>query len=180
MSEAIKVKRKYLKNSESVQTVTLSPENNQRLVSFCGQNDEHLRLIESRLGVQIKQRGYLVHVSGNDDTVAQATKVIQMLYAETEITKELTPENVAAPGASFWQLGHQMWRRQAAAIIVFPAHALMSEPMSTHDESNGPEGYDVPAVEAWIAGQVSGLRVSAAGGGRAWALVAPRLRRRGS
>ncbi len=30
--------------------------------------------------------------------------------------------------------------------------------MSTHDESNGPEGYDVPAVEAWIADQVSGLR----------------------
>jgi aminoglycoside phosphotransferase (APT) family kinase protein len=29
--------------------------------------------------------------------------------------------------------------------------------MTTHDESKGPEGYDVPAVEAWIADHVEGL-----------------------
>ncbi len=29
--------------------------------------------------------------------------------------------------------------------------------MSTHDESLGPEGYDVPAVEAWIAGHIDVL-----------------------
>jgi aminoglycoside phosphotransferase (APT) family kinase protein len=29
--------------------------------------------------------------------------------------------------------------------------------MSTHDERTGPEGYDVPAVEAWIARHVAGL-----------------------
>jgi len=29
--------------------------------------------------------------------------------------------------------------------------------MSTHDESLGPEGYDVPAVEAWISANVTGL-----------------------
>ena len=29
--------------------------------------------------------------------------------------------------------------------------------MSPHDESTGPEGYDQPAVEAWIAGSVESL-----------------------
>ena len=30
--------------------------------------------------------------------------------------------------------------------------------MSTHDESLGPEGYDVPAVEAWVAANVAELK----------------------
>ena len=30
--------------------------------------------------------------------------------------------------------------------------------MSNHDESTGPEGYDQPAVEAWIADHVPQLR----------------------
>jgi len=29
--------------------------------------------------------------------------------------------------------------------------------MSSHDESLGPEGYDVPAVEAWMKANVTGL-----------------------
>jgi len=94
VTEAIKVKRKLLKKNETVQTVTLSPEDNHRLASFCGQADQHIRMIEDRLGVKIKHRNVSVIIAGDQKAVELAVQVVQMLYAETEITKELSPDNV--------------------------------------------------------------------------------------
>ena len=94
MTEAIKVKRKLLKKNETVQTVTLSPEDNHRLASFCGQADQQIRMIEDRLGVKIKHRNVSVIIAGDQKAVELAVQVVQMLYAETEITKELSPDNV--------------------------------------------------------------------------------------
>ena len=37
--------------------VLLAPADNIRLVELCGPLDEHLRLIESRLGVEVRRRG---------------------------------------------------------------------------------------------------------------------------
>ncbi len=94
MTQVNQVNRKLLKKNEIVQTLTLSPEDNRRLASFCGQRDEHLRMIESRLGVKIKQRHRIVHISGETEAVRLAAQAVLMLYAETDITTYLTPEDV--------------------------------------------------------------------------------------
>lgn len=38
-------------------TLSLEPNDPQRLANLCGQRDEHLKLVESRLGVTLRNRG---------------------------------------------------------------------------------------------------------------------------
>lgn len=62
------------------QIVVLSPEDNKRLVNLCGRCDEHIRLIEDRLGVDIKQRGYTFSISGSARSVEKACTTLTDLY----------------------------------------------------------------------------------------------------
>ncbi len=65
------------------QVVVLSPENNKNLLNLCGRCDEHLHLIEDRLEVNIKQRGFTFSVSGDAKAVQQACRVLTDLYHQT-------------------------------------------------------------------------------------------------
>ena len=72
----------------------VSPADNERLATLCGQFDEHLKQIESRLGVEISNRGGHFHVVGPDDTsVTSARALIDHLYELTE-NDILAPEQV--------------------------------------------------------------------------------------
>jgi phosphate starvation-inducible PhoH-like protein len=75
------------------QELTLGPADNDRLASLCGQFDEHLRLIERRLGVEISNRGNLFRLMGAPVPVDRARMVLQALYAATADTT-LTPAAV--------------------------------------------------------------------------------------
>jgi phosphate starvation-inducible protein PhoH and related proteins len=72
---------------------TLEPENGERLANLCGPFDEHLRQIELRLGVEIANRGNIFRLSGSDDSVKLAERVLRDLYAATE-TETLTGAQV--------------------------------------------------------------------------------------
>ncbi len=61
----------------------LEPTDNDRLANLCGQFDSHLRQIESRLGVEINNRGNHFTVIGEPASVQAAGDVLQELYAET-------------------------------------------------------------------------------------------------
>ncbi len=74
--------------------LTLSPEDNHRLFTLCGKLNEHLKLIENRLGVLIKQRGHTFSVSGDRAAVEQACVTINHLYRETETVHTLEPREV--------------------------------------------------------------------------------------
>lgn len=74
------------------QEISLSPADTNRLSNFCGQFDEHLRQIESRLQVEIANRGNQFRVTGVDNSVKAALAVMQKLFASTEkehLTSEL-------------------------------------------------------------------------------------------
>jgi phosphate starvation-inducible protein PhoH and related proteins len=62
------------------QDLTLEPLDNERLAMLCGQFDEHLRLIERRLGVEINNRSNAFRVIGEAGTVQSATEVLRRLY----------------------------------------------------------------------------------------------------
>lgn len=74
-------------------SLTLEPNDPMRLANLCGQQDEHLKLVESRLGVTLRNRGNLFQLAGPGSRVKAAANVIEHLYRETEAS-ELEPDTV--------------------------------------------------------------------------------------
>lgn len=74
--------------------VVLSPEDNKRLLNLCGRLDEHIRLIENRLDVDIKQRGYTFSVNGHPEAVRRASEAILHLYEKTQKVNDLAAQEV--------------------------------------------------------------------------------------
>ena len=72
---------------------SLDPFDNKRLANLSGQFDEHLRLVEKSMGVEVSNRGELFRVVGEKVSSELAAVLIQKLYAETEKTV-LTPAKV--------------------------------------------------------------------------------------
>ena len=64
------------------QSFTLDPADNQRLANVCGQFNEHLRLIEDRLDVEINNRGNQFTVIGTSAAMKVAEQVLKKLFAE--------------------------------------------------------------------------------------------------
>jgi phosphate starvation-inducible PhoH-like protein len=64
--------------------VLLAPADNIRLVELCGPLDEHLRLIESRLGVEVRRRGNRFQLVGMEPAIERAESVLQDLYARAQ------------------------------------------------------------------------------------------------
>ncbi len=68
----------------------LEPADTLRLANLCGQFDEHLKQMESRLGVDIFCRGNLYTVQGESHPVQAARHLLHSLYRLTE-SEVLTP-----------------------------------------------------------------------------------------
>ncbi|MEN9527133.1 MAG: hypothetical protein RLY56_1084 [Pseudomonadota bacterium] len=70
---------------------SLEPPDNERLANLCGPLDENLRLIESRLGVEVRRRGSVFRVQG--PKAAAAESLLRELFRLTR-TEDITPEAV--------------------------------------------------------------------------------------
>jgi len=79
--------------SQDTCEVTLEPNDNRRLASLCGQLDQHLRQIETRLGIEVRNRGNRFSLLGDRAVTAAAAAVLRQLYQDTADT-ELTPDEV--------------------------------------------------------------------------------------
>jgi len=66
--------------AQGVHEFELEPADNARLAGLCGPLDENLRLVESRLGVQIRRRGNVFRVSGEQADAAE--NVLRELYEQ--------------------------------------------------------------------------------------------------
>jgi phosphate starvation-inducible PhoH-like protein len=76
--------------TESALTLELEPVDNERLANLCGHLDDHLRLIEKRLGISIAGRGNIFSVQGQPDAIQAGRRVLRQLYRQTE-REILTP-----------------------------------------------------------------------------------------
>ena len=74
-------------------SVILSPDDPRRLASLSGQFDEHLRQIERKLGIKIKNRGNRFELVGAEDATRRGSRVLEELF-ELAATEELDPERV--------------------------------------------------------------------------------------
>jgi phosphate starvation-inducible PhoH-like protein len=73
--------------------IVLEPADNNRLANLCGQFDEHLRQIESRLDVEIASRGNRFRVTGQPGAAEVGGDVLSKLFAMTD-HERLDPERV--------------------------------------------------------------------------------------
>ncbi len=73
---------------------TLEPDNPSHLANLCGQLDEHLKLIESRLGIKIRNRGNDFQLVGDQHTTRAVTQILHGLYQEAGQGVQLTPEMI--------------------------------------------------------------------------------------
>ncbi|MEN8175167.1 MAG: PhoH family protein [Pseudomonadota bacterium] len=62
----------------------LEPVDNERLANLCGPLENHLRLVERRLGIEINCRGHHFHLVGMPQALGAARKVLEGLYAATD------------------------------------------------------------------------------------------------
>jgi phosphate starvation-inducible PhoH-like protein len=69
----------------------LEPADNRRLASLCGPLEANLRLVESRLGVQIRRHGHSFRIKG--ERAASTESVLRDLFAQTQ-HHEVTAEQV--------------------------------------------------------------------------------------
>jgi len=83
-----------LETTRHSEVLILSPENNKYLLNLCGRCDEHIRLIEDRLEVDIKQRGFTFSVSGTIRAVKQACSTLTDLYRQAQKERNLAPYQV--------------------------------------------------------------------------------------
>ena len=81
-------------NAPHVLDLILEPNDARRLASLCGPFDEHLRQIESRLGVLIRSRGNRFCIEGPVEPSATARRVLNALYDETLRNPDLSAEQV--------------------------------------------------------------------------------------
>jgi len=73
--------------------VVLEPSDNERLANLCGPLDEHLRLIERRLGVEINNRGNKFRVIGTPVSAETVARLLSSLYTST-VEEILTAEHI--------------------------------------------------------------------------------------
>ena len=73
--------------------VVLEPDDSIQLATLCGPFDAHLKQIETRLGITIRNRGNQFHISGEETLANAAGKLLSQLYREvrdgTVVTAEL-------------------------------------------------------------------------------------------
>ncbi|HEA25928.1 MAG TPA: PhoH family protein [Ectothiorhodospiraceae bacterium] len=67
-------------NQSHSKEITLEPIDNLRLANLCGPLDEHLRLIERRLGVEISNRGNQFNITGDGESIRATSEVLTALY----------------------------------------------------------------------------------------------------
>lgn len=74
--------------------IILEPNDTKQLANLCGPFDAHIKQIESRLGITIKNRGNDFQLSGDKSVVLAASELLKHLYREVKGGTRLTAEVV--------------------------------------------------------------------------------------
>jgi len=75
-------------------TVTLVPDDSQRLSALCGPFDQNLKHLEKRLGVHIRNRGNVFQVTGAEARLKAASALLNQLYRQTLGRDVIEPDEV--------------------------------------------------------------------------------------
>jgi phosphate starvation-inducible protein PhoH and related proteins len=106
--------------------LSLIPADNARLSNLCGHLDTHIRQIESRLQVEIANRGNQFRVTGLEDSVKTACAVMQKLFESTE-QEQLTSEliHLAMQESSIDELANQQEQVGKPLVMIKTKYGLI-------------------------------------------------------
>ncbi|MAY41807.1 MAG: PhoH family protein [Oceanospirillaceae bacterium] len=82
-----------MSNAQSIK-VTLEPENTEFLANLCGPFNEHIKLLEKRLGVEIRHHGHHFQLLGDMDIIRLVSEILEALYLEATQDKHISPEHI--------------------------------------------------------------------------------------
>jgi len=136
----------------------LEPFEARRFANLCGQFDEHLRLIEQRLAIEIRNRGNQFELIGDPKLTTSAENLLRRLYRETKGT-ELSPDLV-----------HLFI--QESADIDNPAPAEASVALRTKKGMIRPRGLNQQRYVKEILGNDINFGIGPAGTGKTYLAVA--------
>ena len=72
----------------------LQPDNASRIQILCGLHNENIKLLERRLGIEIRSRGNQFELTGPADTAALGVDLLGQIYATTESQDDIGPEDI--------------------------------------------------------------------------------------
>ncbi|MFK7914418.1 MAG: PhoH family protein [Pseudomonadales bacterium] len=75
-------------------TLSLAPDDPQRLAALCGPVEDNIRHLEKRLAVQIRNRGNQFQISGPERRVQMTSALLNQLYRETAERTVIEPDLV--------------------------------------------------------------------------------------
>ena len=104
-------------------SLTLMPDNAQRLANLCGRLNEHIQQIESSLALKIQQRGNVFYLSGSEDAINSGSQLLESLYLATDQGKILSPNQV--------HLALQEVGQSSDMAAEAEAHMLLKTPKGT-------------------------------------------------
>jgi phosphate starvation-inducible PhoH-like protein len=119
------------------QEVLLEPLDNQVLANLCGQCDEHLRLIERRLGVHINNRGNHFRVMGPAQSSRAGARLLRELY-KLAGSEKLDPQRIhlclqesSVTEGEAQQAGTQT----AESLMILKTRRLSIQPKGKHQKA---------------------------------------------
>lgn len=74
--------------------LTLEPENAEFLANLCGPFNEHMKMLEKRLGIEIRNHGNHFQLLGDMQVISEVSDMLESLYADAREDKRLTPEQI--------------------------------------------------------------------------------------
>lgn len=139
---------------------TLEPFEAHRFANLCGQFDEHLRLLEQRLDVEIRNRGNQFEIIGQPEASHSTELLLRRLYRETKAT-ELSPDMV-----------HLFLQESAVETLGDPANNEVAVTLRTRKGMIRPRGLNQQKyVKAVLANDIN-FGIGPAGTGKTYLAVA--------
>jgi len=138
----------------------LEPFEARRFANLCGQFDEHLRLIEQRLDIEIRNRGNQFELHGEPSTTASAEQLLRRLYRETK-GNELSPDTV-----------HLFLQESAVEELSNPAQNEVAVALRTRKGMIRPRGLNQQRYVKEILANDINFGIGPAGTGKTYLAVA--------
>ncbi len=108
-----------MKILEQQTSIHLTPQDNRRLATLCGQFDDNIRQIENILGVSIHNRGHHFNISGNAPAVRAAENLLNHLYAETANLENISSDYL---NLSLQEIRNSLQKSTAAPVTTLNAY----------------------------------------------------------
>ncbi len=125
----------------SQQAFSLEPNDSRALANLCGPLDEHLRQIEQRLSVQIKNRGNRFDISGQESHQQIASSLLQSLYQEALTNVSITSESIHLNLQQSDIEMTELPKNAAASEAVEPIALIRTKKATIKPRGNNQQGY---------------------------------------